>query len=133
VRDGRRWVTPLFIALIAVEITDLIFAVDSIPAIFAVTTDPFVVFTSNIFAILGLRSMYFLLAGVVSKFHYLKTGLSCVLLFVGVKMVIADWYAIPIGASLGAIATILALAIGASLLRPASEPPSQAPDNRPAL
>jgi tellurite resistance protein TerC len=132
-RDGRRWITPLMVALIAVEVTDLIFAADSIPAIFAVTTDPFIVFTSNIFAILGLRSMYFLLAGVVGKFHYLKTGLSFVLLFVGAKMLLADAVTIPIGTSLAAIAGILALSIVASLLRPPSAPNTAAHGSGPAL
>jgi len=114
VRDGRRYATPLLLALVAVEVTDLIFAVDSIPAIFAVTTDPFIVFTSNIFAILGLRSMYFLLAGVVDKFVYLKPGLSLVLIFVGVKMLIVDVFKVPIFASLAVIASILSIAVLAS-------------------
>jgi tellurite resistance protein TerC len=118
VRDGRRFATPLLLALVTVEFTDVIFAVDSIPAIFAVTTDPFIVFTSNIFAILGLRSLYFLLAGVVSRFRYLTVGLSFILVFVGAKMVLADVVRIPVGASLGAIAAILAAAVVASLLRP---------------
>ncbi len=117
-RDGRRHATPLLLALVAVEVTDLVFAVDSIPAIFAVTTDPFLVFTSNVFAILGLRSMYFLLAGVITKFVYLKTGLSFVLVFVGMKMLAMDVYKVPIGVSLGVIATILTLSVVASLWRP---------------
>src|SRR5512138_1585720 len=116
-RGGRRFATTLLVALVAVEVTDLVFAVDSIPAIFAVTTDPFIVFTSNIFAILGLRSLYFLLAGVITKFAYLKVGLSFVLIFVGAKMLLAEVWAIPIGASLGIIAAILAAAVAASLLR----------------
>lgn len=103
--------------LLVVESTDLIFAVDSIPAIFAVTDNAFIVYTSNVFAILGLRSLYFLLAGVVDKFHYLKLGLSVVLVFVGVKMLIVDFYKIPIGLSLGVIATILTASIVASLIR----------------
>jgi tellurite resistance protein TerC len=114
-RAGRRLATPLLVALVAVEITDLIFAVDSIPAVFAVTTDPFIVFTSNIFAILGLRSMYFLLAGVISKFAYLKFGLALVLVFVGAKMLLADIYEIPIVASLGVIVSILTISIAVSL------------------
>ena len=118
VRAGRRYATPLLVALVAVEVTDLIFAVDSIPAIFAITKDPFIVFTSNIFAILGLRSLYFLLAGVIEKFVYLKVGLSVILIFVGVKMLLMDVYEIPITASLGAIAGILAISVAASLLRP---------------
>jgi tellurite resistance protein TerC len=121
VENGRRYGTPLLLALVAAEVTDLIFAIDSIPAVFAVTTDPFIVFTSNIFAILGLRSLYFLLAGVITKFVYLKVGLSFVLIFVGVKMLIMDLYKIPIAVSLAAIAGILALSIGASLLRPPSD------------
>jgi tellurite resistance protein TerC len=121
VLNGKRHATPLLLALVAVEVTDLIFAVDSIPAIFAVTTDPFIVFTSNIFAILGLRSMYFLLAGVISRFTYLKVGLSLVLIFVGIKMLVMDLYKVPIVASLGIIAGILAVSIAASLLRPAPD------------
>jgi len=117
IKDGRRFATPLFIALITVEVTDVVFAVDSIPAIFAVTTDPFIVFTSNIFAILGMRSLYFLLAGVVTRFRYLTVGLSVVLVFVGAKMVLADVYEVPVVASLAVIAAILAAAVIASLLR----------------
>ncbi|MCC6297887.1 MAG: TerC family protein [Anaerolineales bacterium] len=116
-RAGKLLATPLFVVLLVVESTDLIFAVDSIPAIFAVTQDPFIVYTSNVFAILGLRSLYFLLAGVVDKFHYLKFGLSVVLVFVGVKMLIVDFYKIPVGLSLGVIATILTTSIVASLIR----------------
>ena len=103
-KDGRRHATPLLLVLIAIEATDVVFAVDSIPAIFAITTDPFIVYTSNIFAILGLRAMYFLLAGVIDKFHFLKYGLALVLLFVGAKMIIAEWYKVPIAASLGSTA-----------------------------
>jgi tellurite resistance protein TerC len=119
IRNGRRYGTPLLLALVAVEVTDLIFAVDSIPAIFAITSDPFIVFTSNIFAILGLRSLYFLLAGIITKFVYLKVGLSFVLIFVGAKMLLMDVYKIPIVASLVIIAGILGLSILASLLKPA--------------
>ena len=119
-REGKRYATPLLLALVAVEVTDLIFAVDSIPAIFAITSDPFIVFTSNIFAILGLRSLYFLLAGVITKFVYLKVGLSVVLIFVGVKMLLMDFYKVPIVASLGIIAGILALSIVVSLMKPPS-------------
>jgi len=114
--DGRRMVTPLFLALLAVEFTDLIFAVDSIPAVLAVSRDPFIVFTSNIFAILGLRSLYFLLAGVVQKFRYLKVGLALVLVFVGVKMTIVDIFKIPVGVSLAVVALLIAGAIFSSLL-----------------
>lgn len=116
-RAGTLMATPLFIVLLIVESTDLVFAVDSIPAIFAVTQEPFIVYTSNIFAILGLRALYFLLANVMDKFQYLKLGLSAVLIFVGVKMVIVDFYKIPIGVSLGVIAGILAISILASLWR----------------
>lgn len=115
---GRIFATPLFVVLLVVETTDLIFALDSIPAIFAVTTDPFLVYTSNVFAILGLRSLYFLLAEVVTKFRFLKLGLSAILVFVGIKMLIVDIYHIPILMSLGVIATTLAISIVASLLLP---------------
>lgn len=116
-RAGKLVATPLFLVLLLVESTDLVFAVDSIPAIFAVTEDPFIVYTSNVFAILGLRSLYFLLAGVVDKFYYLKLGLSVVLVFVGIKMVMVDLYKIPVGLSLGVIASILAISVIASLWR----------------
>jgi tellurite resistance protein TerC len=114
-RAGRLMATPLFLILLVVESTDLVFAVDSIPAIFAVTQDPFIVYTSNVFAILGLRALYFLLADVMDKFQYLKVGLSAVLVFIGVKMVIVDFYHIPIGVSLGVVASILTISILASL------------------
>jgi len=113
-----RLASPLLLALITIEVTDMVFAVDSIPAIFAVTSDPFIVFTSNIFAILGLRSLYFLLAGVLTKFTHLKTGLSFVLVFVGAKMLLVDVYQVPIGASLAVIGGILGIAIAASVLGP---------------
>lgn len=116
-RAGKLMATPLFLVLLLVESTDLVFAVDSIPAIFAVTDDPFIVYTSNVFAILGLRSLYFLLAGVVDRFYYLKLGLSVVLVFVGIKMVMVDLYKIPVGLSLGIIAGILAISVIASLWR----------------
>lgn len=114
----RRVATPLFVVLLMVETTDLIFAVDSIPAIFAVTTDTFLVYTSNVFAILGLRALYFLLAGVIHKFHYLKLGLSVVLVFVGIKMLLVDVFKIPVGVSLGVIALVLGTSVAASLLFP---------------
>ena len=113
--------TPLLLVLVIVETTDLVFALDSIPAIFAVTQDPFLVYTSNVFAILGLRSLYFLLANVMQDFRFLKAGLAVVLVFVGAKMLIADIYHMPIVMSLGIIAVVLAVAIGASLLFPAPE------------
>jgi tellurite resistance protein TerC len=122
VRFGRRHATPLLLALVAVEVSDLIFAVDSIPAIFAVARDPFIVFTSNIFAILGLRSIFFLLQGVIAKFAYLKVGLSAVLIFVGGKMLLSDLYHVPIGASLAVIAGILTVSIVASLLKAPAAP-----------
>ena len=115
---GKLFATPLFVVLLIVETTDLIFALDSIPAIFAVTRDPFLVYTSNVFAILGLRSLYFLLAEVVTKFRFLKLGLSAILVFVGVKMLIVDIFHIPIVLSLGVIASILAISIIASLVLP---------------
>ena len=120
--SGRRLATPLFMVLLAIEFSDLIFAVDSIPAIFAVTRDPFIVYTSNVFAILGLRSLYFALAGVVHKFHYLKIGLGIVLMFVGVKMLLAHTaYKIPTGLSLVVIGLILAISVIASLAQPKSD------------
>lgn len=117
--NGVRHATPLFVVLLLIEVSDLIFAVDSIPAIFAVTTDPFIVYTSNVFAILGLRSLYFALAGVMDKFHYLKIGLGVVLSFVGVKMLLAHTtWKIDTLVSLGVIVSILAISIIWSLARP---------------
>ena len=110
-----RYATPLFLVLVMVEITDLIFAVDSIPAIFAITTDPFIVLTSNVFAILGLRAMYFLLADMADRFSLLKYGLALVLMLVGVKMMLVDVFKIPVWFSLGAVATIIAASIVLSL------------------
>lgn len=124
----RRVATPLFVVLVLIETTDLVFAVDSIPAIFAITRDPFIVYTSNIFAILGLRALYFLLAGVIHKFHYLKLGLSAVLVFVGAKMLLVDVYPVPVGVSLVVIAVVLGASVGASLLWPK---PAAADDRRP--
>ena len=118
--NSRRVATPLFLVLILVEFTDLIFAIDSIPAIFAVTSDPFIVYTSNIFAVLGLRSMYFLLAHVVHRFHYLKYGLAVILTFVGVKMLLEAWYRIPIFVALAVILVVLGLSVLLSVLRPQS-------------
>jgi len=118
VREGGRLVaTPLLVALVIVELSDVVFAVDSIPAIFAVTDDPFIVFTSNVFAMLGLRSLYFLLAGLVDRFSHLKTGLAAVLVFVGAKMAAADWVKIPPAPSLAIIASLLGAAVALSLLR----------------
>jgi tellurite resistance protein TerC len=114
--DGRWMVTPLALTMIVIEVTDLIFAVDSIPAIFAITRDPFIVYTSNICAILGLRSLYFLLAGLMNRFIYLRTGLAFVLAFVGIKMIIADYLPLPRLLSLGIIAVILGITIALSML-----------------
>lgn len=110
-RNGLLYATPLFLVLILVEISDVIFAVDSIPAIFAVTTDPFIVLTSNLFAILGLRAMYFLLVNVAERFSMLKYGLAVILVFIGIKMLIVDYYHIPIAISLGTVGGILALTL----------------------
>jgi tellurite resistance protein TerC len=118
--QGRLMATPLLLVLVLVEGTDLVFAVDSIPAIFAVTTDPFIVYTSNVFAIMGLRSLYFALSGVMDKFHYLKVGLGVVLSFVGVKMLLGHTaYKIDTLVSLGVIVAVLTASVVASLLRPA--------------
>ena len=128
VEHGVRHATPLFVVLLLVEVSDLIFAVDSIPAIFAVTTDPFIVYTSNVFAILGLRSLYFALAGVMDKFHYLKIGLGVVLAFVGVKMLLAHSpYKLDTLLSLGVVVGILAVSVVASLLRPKKTGPFEGP------
>lgn len=116
--NGLTYATPLLMVLLVVEATDLIFAVDSIPAIFAVTTDSFIVYTSNVFAILGLRSLYFALAGVADKFHHLKMGLAAVLVFVGTKMLLMDVYKVPVGVSLGVVAVLLTSAVLASLVFP---------------
>jgi TerC family integral membrane protein len=110
-RNGILFATPLVLVLILVELSDVIFAVDSIPAIFAVTTDPFIVLTSNLFAIMGLRAMYFLLANVAERFSMLKYGLSVILVFIGIKMLIIDFFHIPIGISLGVVAGILTLTL----------------------
>jgi tellurite resistance protein TerC len=123
---GRRVATPLMLVLVVVEATDVVFAVDSIPAVFGVTTQPFIVFTSNIFAILGLRALYFLLAGLMHKFRYLSYGLGLVLMFIGVKMVIHDWLEIPNLLSLGVVLGILLVSVLVSLARPA--PPESIPD-----
>jgi len=121
IENGRRLATPLLLVLILVEFTDLIFAIDSIPAIFGITRDPFIVFTSNIFAILGLRSMYFLLAAVVEKFYLLKYGLAVILSFIGVKMLIERWFHMDILLSLGVVVGTLSLSIAASLVWPQRE------------
>ncbi|MFP5409517.1 MAG: TerC family protein [Gammaproteobacteria bacterium] len=116
VKDGVRYFTPLFLVLILIEVSDVVFAVDSIPAIFAITTDPFIVFTSNIFAILGLRALYFLLADVADRFHLLKYGLAMVLTFIGTKMLIAPWVHLPVVVSLVVITVLIGGSVVASLI-----------------
>jgi tellurite resistance protein TerC len=118
-REGRRWYTPLFVVIVLIGVTDLIFAVDSIPAIFAITSDPFIVLTSNVFAVLGLRAMFFLLAGMADRFHLLPYGLALVLIFIGLKMLLVDVFKIPVLLSLGVVAFTIAGTIVLSLLRPA--------------
>ena len=115
VEKGVRWFTPMFLVLVLVELSDVIFAMDSIPAIFAITSDPFIVFTSNIFAILGLRALYFLLADMAERFHLLKYGLAVVLMFVGTKMLIVEWFKIPVAVSLGVVISILGISVLVSL------------------
>ena len=114
--DGRWMLTPLALTMIVIEVTDLMFAVDSIPAVFAITRDPFIVYTSNICAILGLRSLYFLLAGLMERFIYLRTGLAFVLGFVGIKMIVADYFHLPSGVSLAVIVVILAITVTTSMI-----------------
>jgi tellurite resistance protein TerC len=116
IEKGVRWFTPMFLVLVLVEFSDVIFAMDSIPAIFAITSDPFIVFTSNIFAILGLRALYFLLADMAERFHLLKYGLAVILIFVGAKMLIVDWFKIPVAVSLGVVISVLGMSILLSLL-----------------
>lgn len=128
VEAGRRVATPLLLVLAVVEGTDVIFAVDSIPAIFGVTTDPYLVFTSNILAILGLRALYFVLAGMMHRFHYLNVGLGLVLMFVGVKMLIADWFHVPIAWSLGTVVALIGGSVLISWLRPTPRRPPPAGD-----
>lgn len=130
-RDGRCFATLLFIVLLIVETTDIIFAVDSIPAILSITFDPFIVYTSNVFAILGLRTLYFVLAGITRLFYYLHYGLSAILVFVGVKMLLADIYKIPVGIALGVVAAILLISITASVVRPRKAELAPAPADSP--
>ncbi len=120
-RAGRHYATPMLLVLLTIEVTDMVFAVDSIPAVLAVSRDPFVVYTSNIFAVMGLRSLYFLLAKMMDRFHRLKTGLAVVLAFVGIKMCIADWVHIPVQYSLLVIAAVLAGSVVASLAWPVEQ------------
>ncbi|HEX7021594.1 MAG TPA: TerC family protein [Trueperaceae bacterium] len=127
IENGRRVLTPLFLVLVVVDVADAIFAIDSIPAIFAVTTDAFIVFTSNMFAILGLRSLYFLLAGVTKKFVYLHYGLAVILTYVGAKMLASEFYHIPTLLSLGVILLVLAVTIIASLIATRGQDP-ETPD-----
>lgn len=126
-REGRLFATPLFLVLLVVETTDLIFAVDSIPAVLAITQDRFIVYTSNIFAIMGLRALYFALKGTMDVFHYLHYGLSAILVFIGVKMLIGHWYKIHIGIALAVVAGILTLSVIASLVWPQKEKALVAP------
>jgi tellurite resistance protein TerC len=121
VNDGKRHATPLFLVLIVVEFTDLLFAVDSVPAVLAISNDTFVVYTSNIMAILGLRALYFLLAGMMSRFHYLGTGLAVILILIGAKMVASPFYHVSSLQSLVGIGVVLGIAVGASLLRSSKE------------
>jgi len=114
--NGRRLLTPLLLVLVLIEISDVVFAVDSIPAIFAITTDPFIVFTSNIFAIMGLRALYFLLADMADRFHFLKYGLALILIFVGAKMLLADWFHVSTAVSLAVIGCIVAASVLISLM-----------------
>ncbi len=119
VRDGVRRYTPLFVVVVLIGVTDVIFAVDSIPAIFAITTDPFIVLTSNVFAVLGLRAMFFLLAGLADRFHLLPYGLALVLMFIGAKMLLIDIYKIPVAWSLAVVVVTIAATMTLSVLRPA--------------
>ena len=114
-KDGTRWFTPLFVVMVMIGITDVIFAVDSIPAIFAITLDPFIVLTSNVFAILGLRAMYFMLADLADRFHLLKYGLAFILVFIGIKMLLLDVYKIPVGFALSVVGIVLLTSMVASL------------------
>jgi tellurite resistance protein TerC len=118
VRDGVKMATPLLVIIVLIGIVDLVFAVDSIPAIFAITTDPFIVLTSNVFAILGLRAMYFLLAGMRERFHLLSYGLAIVLAFIGAKMLLMDLYKIPVAGSLAFTVVVLAATMALSLILP---------------
>jgi len=127
-KNAKLWATPLFVVVILIETTDLIFAVDSIPAILAITDNPFIVYTSNVFAILGLRSLYFALSGIEKYFHFLKYGLAAILVFVGSKMALADYYKLPIEISLIVIVSLLMVAIFASIIFPQKPETSKVPD-----
>jgi len=121
-RDGVRTYTPLFLVLVMIAITDIVFAVDSIPAIFAITDDPFIVMTSNIFAVLGLRALYFVLADMADRFHLLSYGLALVLMFIGVKMLLIDFFKIPVFLALGVVVALIAASIAASLISRPKQP-----------
>jgi tellurite resistance protein TerC len=127
---GRRFATPLFLVLLMVEVTDVIFALDSIPAVLAVTTDPFIVYTSNVFAILGLRSLFFALSGLMGLFHYLRYGLATVLAFIGAKMLLADIYPLPVYVALAVVVGVLSLSVLASIVYPPTEAVVPLPTNR---
>jgi tellurite resistance protein TerC len=129
-KNGVRWFTPMFLVLVLIEFSDVIFAMDSIPAIFAITSDPFIVFTSNIFAILGLRALYFLLADMAERFHLLKYGLAVVLMFVGTKMLIVDWFKIPVAVSLAVVVTLLGTSILLSLMSTRKQKPLAKASNK---
>ncbi len=130
-REGRNWATPLFLVVILIEATDLIFAVDSIPAILAISDDPFIVYTSNVFAILGLRSLYFALSGIEKYFHFLKYGLAVILMFVGIKMCVTDIYKIPTEISLIVIIATLIVAMVASIVYPKKKEDEPAHESTP--
>jgi tellurite resistance protein TerC len=121
-QKGRYLATPLLVVLLVVETTDIIFAIDSIPAILAITLDPFIVYSSNVFAILGLRALYFALAGMIRLFEYLRYGLAAILIFVGIKMILADVYKIPVGIALGVVAAILLFSVILSVIYPSNHP-----------
>jgi tellurite resistance protein TerC len=121
---GQRLFTPLILVVLVVEWSDLIFAIDSIPAIFAVTNDPFIVYSSNVFAILGLRALFFVLAGALDRFHYLKVGVALILVFIGLKMLLSGWFALPTPVALGVIVLMLGISVGTSLLRSRHDAPA---------
>ncbi len=121
-RNGKYFATPLFVVVLTIETTDIVFAIDSIPAILAITLDPFIVYTSNIFAILGLRALFFALADIMQLFHYLRYGLSVILIFVGAKMLLSEFYKIPISIALGVVASILLFCMFLSILCPPRQP-----------
>jgi len=129
--NGRYFATPLFVVLLMIEVTDVVFALDSIPAVLAVTTDPFIVYTSNVFAILGLRSLFFALSGLMALFHYLRYGLAVVLVFIGAKMLVAEVYHIPVHWALAVVVGVLLLSVLASLIYHVPEASVPNPDDFP--